>query len=216
MAKPATAKKYRTASAQRKAGKSSIGFAAPSFRGTAIPASSKQPIKVGNKTVALTGEKTMSKKDERRARRAAKKAARRQYKTDKKAARRDAKLARQGQRQASRTDRVATRQRSGDIKAQGKADSGYWSPQAVESRQQTVRGAFGAVEDLGSAAIAAFGGGDSEPEAGMSAGMGGGGYDSYDQTDEESITEKEWFIPAVIAAGAGAIYLMTQDKGAKK
>ncbi len=191
-------------------------------------------IQIGNtKKTFKKAQKTMSKKAERQKRKAAKKAARRQYKLDKRAqkyankdARRDDKLDRVKARQSGKSERVGTRQsektgRTEFRKAVGlervtqKGQSGYWSPEAVASRQASVQAGIGALGELGSDLVGAFGGGEGEPDTAPISG-GGGGSSEEEEEEEIPLTEKEWFIPAVIAAGAGAIYLMTQDKGKKK
>jgi hypothetical protein len=69
-------------------------------------------------------------------------------------------------RQDAKTARVEARHHARDVKAQGKADSGYWSPEAVSARQATVQAGIGAAADVAGQAIGAFaggGGGDAAP-----------------------------------------------------
>lgn len=172
-------------------------------------------------------EKKRLRRDNRMAKKTTKqqsKQAKRNDKAQRQDARRDDKTQRQSQRQAAKGARIDSRQsakstRTTARKAKGlakvleKGDAGYWSPEAVGLRQATVQGGLDAAGELGSDIISAFGGGSGEPDYLE----GGGGYGAADieEEDDTPITEEPWFLPAVIAAGAGAVYFMSQSKGKK-
>lgn len=48
-------------------------------------------------------------------------------------------------RQAGRSDRTAYRQESGNLKQEGKALSGYWSPESVYYRQESMQSLYGSI-----------------------------------------------------------------------
>lgn len=119
----------------------------------------------------------MSKRDERRARRAARKQARRnrraerkearggtsfQRKTARKQARADKKQLRKDSRRQARQLRVEARKEKGLAKIAAKGESGYWSPEGIAARQETLGSAIemggGLLGDL-------LGGGGSDEEA---------------------------------------------------
>ena len=83
-------------------------------------------------------------------------------------------------RQAGRTARVSERREASQIREQGKADSGYYSPEAVSYRQQTAQTAIesgaGVIEEAlpyVAAAVAGASGASGEDIQGLLGAIGG-------------------------------------------
>ena len=156
-----------------------------------------------------------ARKMERKAQRASKKDARRDDRAGRQAQRQEARSGRVSARQDARTDRTTARKAKGVAKVEAKSDAGYWSPEAVALRQGSLKAGIDTFGQVAGDAFAAMGGGGGEPDS-IPSGSYGGGYDTGedmngDYEEDIPITEEPWFLPAVIAAGAGAIYVMTKD-----
>jgi hypothetical protein len=190
----------------------------------------------------------MSRRDERRARRAARKASRRgrrserkearggssfQRKTARKLARAEKKQTRRDSRRAARQLRVDARKAKGIAKIAAKGESGYWSPEGIAARQETLGGL---IETGGDVLGGLLGGGAGDEssvawdEAGYSeaAAFEGAYPDEYADEMGELIDlpppDEEMDIPWAWVAAAGGlglvgIYMFTQrstTKGMKR
>jgi len=119
-----------------------------------------------------------SKRDERRARKAARRAERQSRRSDRRdsrstkrsdrrsaklqsqESRREARSQRQSQRQEARGGRIDARKQVGMARIQAKQDSGYWSPEAVAARQSTLSN----IVDTGGGLLGGLLGGGAEQE----------------------------------------------------
>lgn len=70
---------------------------------------------------------------------------RREYRLQRQRQRLEARGARRAERQYGRTERTFARREASVVRNQGKADSGYWSPEAVSYRQQSMQTMYGEI-----------------------------------------------------------------------
>ena len=139
-------------------------------------------------------------KPTRAEKRAAKKAANRAYRQTKKDKRRVARTERIDTRQSGKTSRQEFKSDAKKEKHIQKGESGYWSPEGIEARNKP----FGEVSDAISDVAAAFGAGEGEPDVYIPTD------DEPEEEEEIPLTEKPWFLPALIGGGVG-VYLLTKD-----
>lgn len=159
------------------------------------------PRKSGKPTRA---EKRATKKATRRAYKQTKKDKRRGARTERIATRQSGKSARQESRSAAKASAVESRADARQEKHIQKGESGYWSPEGIEARNQKWESGFEAIGDV----AAAFGAGEGEPEPYIPT------TDDL-EPEPEPLTEQAWFWPAIIGGGVG-VYLLTKDDKKKK
>ena len=145
-------------------------------------------------------EKRAEKKATSRAYRQTKKDKRRAARTERIDTRQSGKTSRQESRSAAKASAVESRSTAKQEKHIQKGESGYWSPEGIEARNKP----FGEVSDAISDVAAAFGAGEGEPDVYIPT------KDEPEEEEEIPLTEKPWFLPALIGGSVG-VYLLTKD-----
>lgn len=177
-------------------------------------------------------ESRQSARAERRGRKTTRQSERQQRKSRKQSARQE-----RTQTRAERPTRYETRAETKQARIAAKEASGWYSPEAVESRQETLRTGIGTWGDVAGTAVETTGeflesymtGGLSdvgEAAGGFLSDLDLSGVSDYFGAEEELEETTEaatwyddlppWAIPAAVVAGVGAIYFATREPPKKK
>lgn len=131
---------------------------------------------------------------------------RKRQKFNQKMKRKDARLARKAGRQSARAERKAA-------KVSYKGESGYWSPEAVASRQESLRTGIGAAANLAELGIgAATGGASMLGSLGKGGDVLGGLFGSQEAAaqavDLPMVQESSGLSPAAMAGIAAGVVIL--------
>lgn len=178
-------------------------------------------------------------RQEKRSDRRARKGGRQESRQDKRAAKQERKSTRQSERQARKAQKQTARQerkgtRAGRVSERiaAKSEAGWYSPEAVASRQQTLQTGISTYGDIATTGLETAGElleAVYAPASGIAEGLLGGldlesvsdfWSDDEDEYDDEetaiSATDVEtwptWAWVALAAGGAGVVYLATRKR----